>query len=138
MIDMDLPLVASDFLLCFYTHKAVIHGVFFRSYSRFRRTAVPVGIALLALAWRYLKETERHTGHFDLAGALTVTFGMSALVYCFVRAGAQGWNDALALGTLTLTQFAMSVYGVKWLARYMSSALMFCRASRTAPLISKA
>jgi EmrB/QacA subfamily drug resistance transporter len=54
---------------------------------------VPIGIALIGLAPRFLPETERRTGHFDLTGALTSTFGMTALVYGFVRAAANGWSD---------------------------------------------
>ena len=39
-----------------------------------------------------LPETERQHGRFDLAGALTSTLGMSALVYGFVRAATDGWS----------------------------------------------
>lgn len=54
---------------------------------------VPIGIALVLLAPRYLQETERNPGRFDLAGAITSTLGMTALVYGFVRAGSAGWGD---------------------------------------------
>src|SRR6185503_5844083 len=47
---------------------------------------VPVGIALILAAPRYLPETERRTGHFDLVGAATSTLGMTAVVYGIVRA----------------------------------------------------
>ena len=55
---------------------------------------VPVGLTLIALAPRYLVGTERRPGHFDLRGAATSTLGMTALVYGFVRAAADGWSDA--------------------------------------------
>ena len=55
---------------------------------------VPVGLALIWLAPRYLAETERRPGRFDLAGAATSTFGMTALVYGFVRAASNGWGNA--------------------------------------------
>jgi len=58
---------------------------------------VPVGAAVIALAPRYLPETDRTTGHFDLLGALTGTLGMTGIVYGFVRAGSSGWSD---LGTI--------------------------------------
>jgi EmrB/QacA subfamily drug resistance transporter len=61
---------------------------------------VPVGIALVLAAPRVLGETERQRGHFDLAGALTSTLGMFALVYGIVRAGAAGWGDRLTLVSL--------------------------------------
>ena len=54
---------------------------------------VPIGIALIWLAPRHLAETERHTGHFDVAGAVTSTAGMTALVYGFVRAASDGWGE---------------------------------------------
>ena len=54
---------------------------------------VPIGVVLIALAPRYLPESERRSGHFDLAGAATSTLGMTALVYGFVRAASAGWTD---------------------------------------------
>jgi EmrB/QacA subfamily drug resistance transporter len=54
---------------------------------------VPVGAAVIALAPRYLPETDRAAGHFDLLGALTGTLGMTGIVYGFVRAGSSGWSD---------------------------------------------
>jgi EmrB/QacA subfamily drug resistance transporter len=54
---------------------------------------VPVGAAVIALAPRYLPETERTTGRFDLPGALTGTLGTTGIVYGFVRAGSAGWGD---------------------------------------------
>jgi len=54
---------------------------------------VPIGIVLVALAPRYLPESERRSGHFDLVGAATSTLGMTALVYGFVRAASSGWSD---------------------------------------------
>jgi len=47
---------------------------------------------------RYIKESERHPGHFDLLGALTSTLGMVLLVYGFIRASEEGWSDPLTLG----------------------------------------
>ncbi|MGO4721906.1 MULTISPECIES: MFS transporter [unclassified Inquilinus] len=56
---------------------------------------LPIGLGLLILAPLCLQETERHRGRFDLAGALTVTFGSSALVYGLIRAVTDGWADTL-------------------------------------------
>ena len=58
---------------------------------------VPIGIVLLLVARAVLPETERRRGHFDIAGALTSTVGMTALVYGFVRAASDGWGDATTL-----------------------------------------
>ncbi|HEU5355908.1 MAG TPA: MFS transporter [Actinocrinis sp.] len=60
---------------------------------------VPIGIALVLLAPRYLPETERNPGRFDLVGAISSTLGMTALVYGFVRAGSAGWTDRSTLAS---------------------------------------
>ena len=54
---------------------------------------VPVGLAVMALAPRFLPETDRRPDRFDLTGAVTSTLGMTALVYGFVRAASDGWGD---------------------------------------------
>jgi EmrB/QacA subfamily drug resistance transporter len=71
---------------------------------------VPVGAAVLLLAPRYIAESERVPGRFDLAGAVSGTAGMSALVYGFIRASSDGWANracvaALGLGALLLATF---------------------------------
>ena len=60
---------------------------------------VPLGIALIWLAPRYLPETERRHAHFDLPGALSSTVGMSALVFGLVRAAESGWGDSWTLAS---------------------------------------
>jgi MFS family permease len=65
---------------------------------------VPIGIVLLALARPTLPETPRQPGRFDLAGALSSTLGMTALVYGFVNAASDGWSDVR-----TLASFAAGV-----------------------------
>ena len=60
---------------------------------------VPVGLAVIALAPRFLPETERRPGRFDLTGAVTSTLGMTALVYGFVRAASDGWGDRVTLAS---------------------------------------
>ncbi|WP_240545809.1 MFS transporter [Paenibacillus artemisiicola] len=63
---------------------------------------VPIGILLLIIVPRYLKETDRSTGRFDLPGAITSVVGMTSLVFGFVRAADAGWSDAVTLGSLAL------------------------------------
>ena len=60
---------------------------------------VPIGVALLVTARAVLPETAPNTGHFDIAGALTSTLGMAALVYGFVQAATDGWGRATTLGS---------------------------------------
>jgi EmrB/QacA subfamily drug resistance transporter len=71
---------------------------------------VPIGIVLVSLAPRYLPETERHTGKFDIAGAATSTLGMSALVYGLVRAAETSWGDAVALGSFAAAALMLAAF----------------------------
>ena len=73
---------------------------------------VPIGIAMIALAPRYLPDTEPRHGHFDLAGAATSVAGMTAIVYGFIRAASEGWGDrvtvaAFAAGAVLLAAFVV-------------------------------
>jgi EmrB/QacA subfamily drug resistance transporter len=54
---------------------------------------VPVGIAVLLASLRYVPESKDEHRHksFDLAGAVTVTAGLLALVYGIVKAQEKGW-----------------------------------------------
>ncbi len=65
---------------------------------------VPIGLAVLAVGAAVLPETGRRKGRFDLAGALTSTIGVGALVYGFVRAASSGWSD-----TVTISAFVLGV-----------------------------
>jgi EmrB/QacA subfamily drug resistance transporter len=72
---------------------------------------VPIGAAVWAIGRVALNETEGRRGHFDIAGALTSTFGMGAIVLGLVEAGSKGWASpvtfgALAAGVLLLAAFA--------------------------------
>ncbi|MER7968368.1 MFS transporter [Streptomyces sp. NPDC096080] len=60
---------------------------------------VPIGVLIAVLAPLYISESERHTGRFDILGALTSTTGMAALVYGFIRAADEGWRDDLTIGS---------------------------------------
>jgi EmrB/QacA subfamily drug resistance transporter len=59
---------------------------------------VPIGILAALLAPRLLPES-RNEGHrhFDIAGAVTVTAGLSLLVYSLVNANSAGWASAETL-----------------------------------------
>ncbi|MGW2566288.1 MFS transporter [Streptomyces sp. NPDC001537] len=60
---------------------------------------VPIAVLIALATPRWIKESERHPGHFDLAGALASTLGMVLLVYGFIRAAQDGWRDALTLAS---------------------------------------
>ena len=74
---------------------------------------LPIGIALMIGALRFLRETERRSGRFDLTGAVCSTLGMTAFVYGIVRSASAGWMDpvtiaALAAGVLLLAFFILN------------------------------
>src|SRR5689334_7486770 len=73
---------------------------------------VPVGIALIAAALRYLPETERRAAHFDLAGAFTSTLGMTSVVYGIVRASENGWTDPITVAALTAGTALLALFVV--------------------------
>jgi EmrB/QacA subfamily drug resistance transporter len=59
---------------------------------------VPVGVAVIAVTPRLLARGQRLAAKLDLAGALTSTAGMSALVYAFITAASDGWANATTIG----------------------------------------
>jgi EmrB/QacA subfamily drug resistance transporter len=61
---------------------------------------VPVGIAAVVLALRYIPEShaERRPDSFDIAGAVSVTAGLIVLVYAIVKAEEYGWGSPQTLG----------------------------------------
>ncbi|CAG7601655.1 MFS transporter [Actinacidiphila bryophytorum] len=72
---------------------------------------IPVGIAIVLLAPRYIKETERHRGgRFDIAGALTGTLGMASLVYAFIRVGESSWGDTRAVTTFVIALALLAAF----------------------------
>jgi EmrB/QacA subfamily drug resistance transporter len=58
---------------------------------------VPVGIAVIASVPRLLARSERKRGTFDIAGAITSTGGMAALVYAFINAATAGWSSRVTI-----------------------------------------
>lgn len=73
---------------------------------------VPIGIAMALAAPRVLPETERHSGQFDVAGALASTLGMTALVFGLVRAADAGWSDGLTVATLAAGVLLLAAFVV--------------------------
>ncbi len=78
---------------------------------------VPIGIVVALMAPRVLAESERHTGRFDLPGAITGTGGLAALVYGLSNAattqnGVSHWGDtkvivSLAAAVVLLASFLL-------------------------------
>jgi EmrB/QacA subfamily drug resistance transporter len=64
---------------------------------------VPVGIAIAALAAAVIPASARATGRsLDVAGAVTVTSGLMAIVYGINTSAEHGWASATVVGPLVL------------------------------------
>ena len=73
---------------------------------------VPIGAAVIAGAPRFLPETARQPGRFDVTGALTSTAGMAALVYAFTRAASNGWGDRLTIAAFAAAGLLIAAFVV--------------------------
>ncbi|MDQ0897439.1 EmrB/QacA subfamily drug resistance transporter [Paenibacillus sp. V4I7] len=74
---------------------------------------VPIGITLLLMVPRYMRETDTTKGHLDIMGALTSVIGMTALAFGFVQAASVGWGalevwGPVALGVVSLAAFVLT------------------------------
>ncbi len=76
---------------------------------------VPVGVATVALALRFVPESRAELGHrrFDAFGAGTVTAGLLAIVFAIVKAQAWGWGSGRTLGVLALGVALLAVFVVQ-------------------------
>jgi EmrB/QacA subfamily drug resistance transporter len=66
---------------------------------------VPVGVVTFVLALRLIPESRDEHAHraFDVAGAVSVTGGLMALVYAIVKAETAGWGSATTIGFFALS-----------------------------------
>ncbi|TLQ43170.1 MFS transporter [Streptomyces marianii] len=71
---------------------------------------VPIGLLIVLAAPRRIRESARHPGHFDIAGALTSTLGMVLLVYAFIRAAQDGWRDGGTLASFASAAVVLTVF----------------------------
>jgi predicted MFS family arabinose efflux permease len=58
---------------------------------------VPIGAAMILLAPRFIPESTRSRGRFDLAGAGSATLGVGALVYGMIHSADSGWDAAATM-----------------------------------------
>ena len=66
---------------------------------------VPVGALTFVLSLRLIPESRDEHAHraFDVAGAISVTGGLMALVYAIVKAETDGWGSSTTIGFFTLS-----------------------------------
>lgn len=73
---------------------------------------VPIGAAMIILAPRFLPESGRASGRFDVAGALSATLGAGALVFGIINTADAGWTSpvtitAVSAGVVILVAFVL-------------------------------
>jgi EmrB/QacA subfamily drug resistance transporter len=73
---------------------------------------VPVGIAVFVASLRYVPESRDEHAHksFDVAGAVTVTSGLIALVYGIVKAQDKGWTSLHTGGFFALSIILLGAF----------------------------
>ncbi|GAA4038875.1 hypothetical protein GCM10023063_25170 [Arthrobacter methylotrophus] len=74
---------------------------------------VPIGAAMIALAPRFLPETRRARGRFDVFGALSATLGVGAHVFGIINTSDAGWTSpvtltAISAGVVLLIAFVLT------------------------------
>lgn len=73
---------------------------------------VPIGLAMLILAPRFLPRTPKLSGRFDIAGAITSTLGVSSLVFAILHAAEQGWATIPTIAGLVVAAVAIVLFVV--------------------------
>jgi EmrB/QacA subfamily drug resistance transporter len=73
---------------------------------------VPIGAAMIVLAPKFLPETGRAAGRFDVFGALSATLGVGALVFGIINTTEAGWDSPVTLtavgaGVVLLVAFVL-------------------------------
>jgi EmrB/QacA subfamily drug resistance transporter len=73
---------------------------------------VPVGIVAFVLSLRLVPESKDEHVHksFDLAGAVTVTGGLIALVFGIVRSNQSGWGSVEVIGCMALAAVLLAAF----------------------------
>jgi EmrB/QacA subfamily drug resistance transporter len=73
---------------------------------------VPIGILAAAIAPSLIAESrsEAESRHFDLAGALTITLGLSAFVFALLDAETAGWGSAQTIGTIAASLVLLAAF----------------------------
>jgi EmrB/QacA subfamily drug resistance transporter len=73
---------------------------------------VPIGLAVLVLARRFVAETPRRPGRFDIGGAVTSTLGAVAVVWALIEAPTHKWSSVPTFGVLVLGAVLLAAFAV--------------------------
>jgi EmrB/QacA subfamily drug resistance transporter len=94
---------------------------------------VPVGLAAIVAAPRFIEETPRHDGRVALGAAVCSTAGVSALVFGIVHSADGGWDDPVTLGPILagLALVAVFVAGQRRAAQPLLPLRLFADRGRS-------
>ncbi|HEX4059599.1 MAG TPA: MFS transporter [Streptosporangiaceae bacterium] len=100
---------------------------------------VPIGIAVVAITPLFVTETPRQPGRFDLAGAVTSTAGVAALVFAFIQAASRGWGDATTVGALAAAAALLTAFGFieRRVRQPITPLRLFTSLSRSGSLLAR-
>ncbi len=73
---------------------------------------VPIGLAVVLLAPRFVPEPPRHEGRLDLAGGLLSTAGLALLIYAFIWIAEGGSSAAIMAGLFAGAAVLLTVFVV--------------------------
>jgi EmrB/QacA subfamily drug resistance transporter len=73
---------------------------------------VPIGLAVVLLAPRFLGESAREKGGFDIPGAVTGTAGLVSLVYGLTHAATTSWSTGTTIATIVAGVALLLTFGV--------------------------
>jgi EmrB/QacA subfamily drug resistance transporter len=97
---------------------------------------IPIGIAGIVAAMRFLTESRRPAdggrGRLDVAGAVTVTAGLGALIYAIVGTYSHPWGSTRTLGTLGVAAGLLIAFGL--IERRATTPLVPFRLFRSRPV----
>jgi EmrB/QacA subfamily drug resistance transporter len=73
---------------------------------------VPVGVVAFFLSWRIVPESrdEKADRNFDIAGAVTATGGLMALVYAMVSADSSGWGSTKVIAFFVVAAVLLCLF----------------------------
>jgi EmrB/QacA subfamily drug resistance transporter len=79
---------------------------------------VPIGIVLLIITPKYIRDSRGHRGKLDIVGAMLSIVGMFSLVYGIVHAADVGWSDTTTITTLIAGLVLVAAFVLnEWKAR---------------------
>ncbi|WP_017934409.1 MFS transporter [Nocardioides sp. Iso805N] len=73
---------------------------------------VPIGLFVLLTVRRFVTETPRRPGRFDIVGAISATGGAVAIVWGLIGAPDHGWGSVHTIGALALGAVLIAVLAV--------------------------